>query len=147
MPTVTDRISSAWTTVKCPGCGKNVVPSTGPVPGASPPSAGEGAKRWSFIWLQPSGAICPECFFPLARYAKRQKWVQLFIMGVVLATLSILLFILALLSGFETWLRLLLRVTAVVAILALVVGLAGIILGGRRTEPAPPGGQPPPPSS
>ena len=147
MPRISERISAAWTSVRCPGCVKNVVPSTGPVPGAPPPGASDRAKRWSFIWLQPSGAICPECFFPLARYAKRQKWVQLFIMGVVLATLSILLFILALLSGFETWLRLLLRVTAVVAILALVVGLAGIILGGRRTEPAPPGGQPPPPSS
>jgi len=142
MPTVTDRISSAWTTVKCPGCGKNVVPSTGPVSGAPPPSAGDSTKRWSFIWLQPSGAICPECFFPLARYAKRQKWVQLFIMGVVLATLSILLFILALLSGFEAWLRLLLRITSVVAVLALVVGLVGIIVGGRREEP-PSGGQGP----
>ncbi len=147
MPTVTDRISSAWTTVKCPGCGKNVVPSTGPVAGGPPPSAGDSAKRWSFIWLQPSGAICPECFFPLARYAKRQKWVQLFIMGVVLATLSILLFILALLSGFETWLRILLRITGVVAVLALAAGLVGIVVGGRRTEQVPPGGQSSPPSS
>ncbi len=132
MTTVANRISSAWSTVKCPGCGKNVIPSTGPVPGAPQPGAGEGAKRWSFIWLQPSGAICPECFFPLARYAKRQKWVQLFIMGVVLTTLTILLFILGLLSGFEQWLRVILRLTGVAAVLALVIGLVGIIVGGRR---------------
>jgi len=153
MPRISDRISAAWTTVRCPGCDKNVVPSTGPVPGAPTPTASETAPRWSFIWLQPSGAICPECFFPLDRYAKRLKWVQTFIMGVALVTLSIVLLIIAMLGGFEGWLRILLRITAVAGIVALVVGLIGIIVGGRRPEEAVSGGEggsggrPPPPGS
>lgn len=149
MPRISARISAAWTTVRCPGCDKNVVPSTGPVPGAPPPSASDSSKRWSFIWLQPSGAICPECFFPLDRYAKRLKWVQTFIMGVALVSLSIVLLIVAMLGGFEGWLRTLLRITAVAGVAALVVGLVGIIVGGRRPQETVPGGggQSPPPSS
>jgi hypothetical protein len=148
MPRLSDRISAAWTTVRCPGCDKNVVPSTSPVPGAPTPSANKAAPRWSFIWLQPSGAICPECFFPLARYAKRLKWVQTFITGVALVTLSIVLLIIAMLGGFEGWLRLLLRITSVAGVAALVVGIIGIIVGGRRHEEAVSGGggQPPPQS-
>jgi hypothetical protein len=87
----------------------------------------------------------------LDRYAKRLKWVQTFITGVALVTLSIVLLIIAMLGGFEGWLRLLLRITAVAGVAALVVGLVGIIVGGRRREEAVSesggGGQPPPPSS
>ena len=83
------------------------------------------------------------------RYAKRLKWVQTFIMGVALVTLSIILLIVAMLGGFEGWLRTLLRITAVAGLAALVVGLIGIIVGGRRPQETVPGGggQSPPPSS
>ncbi len=141
MNRISGRISAAFTTVTCPGCGKQVVPSTSPVAGA-PPSAAEGEKRWSFIWLQPKGAICPECYFPMARYARRLKWIRLFLVGVALVALSGLVLVGALLSGFRGWFPWIFQVTLVVGLAALLVGLLGIVIGGRRRPedvPPPPG--------
>jgi hypothetical protein len=98
----------------------------------SPTEATAGGKRWSFVWRPPSGEVCPECSFPLARYARRAKWVRLFIGGIVLMTVSLLLVVLGMLSGFGPGLSVLVRLAVGAGLLALVVGLIGIIIGGRH---------------
>lgn len=131
MNRISSRINAAISTVKCPGCGKYVVATE---PDETEPSTAERplGKRWSFVWRPPSGVICPECSFPLERYARRAKWVRLFIGGIVLMTVSLLLVVLGMLSGFGPGLSVFVRLAVGAGLLALVVGLIGIIIGGRH---------------
>jgi hypothetical protein len=139
MDRISERISSAISTLECPGCGKRVVPIVASPPGAggppaSPSDQSEEGKRWSFIWRPPSGAICPECFFPLARYVRRLKWVRTFSAGLVLLVGALMLFILSLLNPASTWAGSGARLVVGIGGLVTVVGIGGIVLGGQRSD-------------
>jgi hypothetical protein len=143
MGRISERISQAMSTMECPGCGKRVVPTRAAPPGAPAPTPAppaDGDQRWSFIWRPPSGQVCPECFFPLARYARRLKWVRTFSTGLVVLVMALMLFILWLLNPAGGWAVRAAQVMAAVGVVVLAVGLAGIVVGGRRTA----GDGPPP---
>lgn len=96
-------------------------------------AASKPGERFSFVWRPPSGEVCPQCGFPLARFAKRAKWIRLFGLGVVMVGIAVVLLVLL---GGEidlTWVPLLARVLLTLGGLAIVVGLVGLIVGGRRT--------------
>ncbi len=139
MNRISARISTAMAGVKCPGCGQYVVPTEIAVDTSSEAGEGGPGKRWSFIWRPPSGRLCPKCSFPLERYARRAKWIRLFTAGVVLLTTTVLLVVLAMISGFSGWLVWAQRVTGAAGIVAFLVGLVGIVLGGRHGPEAEPG--------
>lgn len=132
MARLSDRISSALSSIRCPGCGKFVVPTyaTG---AESPPATATEGKRWSFAWRPPRGLFCPECQFPLSRYQKRVKWVRLFLAGVVFLTLALLLWMVDLFGsggGVPPWV---LPSALGIGGVTFVVGLIGLIVGGRHT--------------
>jgi hypothetical protein len=129
MNRISTRISAAFSGVKCPGCGNHVVPTLPPGEAA----ASRPGERFSFVWRPPSGGVCPQCGFPLARFAKRVKWIRLFGSGVVLIGIAVVLLVLV---GGEidlTWVPVLARVLLSLGGLAIVVGLVGLTVGGRRT--------------
>ena len=132
MNRISKRISSALSGVKCPGCNKFVVPTL--MPGQEPPvETQDTGRRWSFVWRPPSGEVCPECFFPLARYSRRVRWIRLFTAGVVLLTISFLLYLIIRFGSSSQGLLWVLRTTTTVGLLAFLVGLVGLIVGGRST--------------
>ncbi len=134
---ISSRINEAFSTVKCPGCGKNVTPAFATPDDGSESEQDQDGKRWSFIWRPPSGEVCPECSFPISRYAYRRKWIHLFMVGTALLTVVALLFVFAMMSGFPGWFVWIVRAGAAVAIVTTVVGLVGIVIGGRHgTEPS-----------
>ena len=138
MPRVSERISSAVMSVTCPGCGKRVVPTVMNKPPGAGPLSSEAGKRWSFIWRPPSGEVCPECFFPLQRLARRLVWVRTFSAGLVLLVAALMLTVLWLFNRATGWVGMAARVSAAVGAVLLVVGIGGIVLGGRSQGPAPP---------
>jgi len=126
---ISTAINAALAGVRCPGCGNHVVPT---LP-AGDAAASKPGERFSFVWRPPSGEVCPQCGFPLARFAKRAKWIRLFGLGVVMVGIAVVLLVLL---GGEidlTWVPLLARVLLSLGGLAIVVGLVGLIVGGRRT--------------
>jgi hypothetical protein len=127
---ISERISTAVTGgVQCPGCGKVVKPV---LPVVEPEATdAEGGKRWSFVWRDPTGEVCPECQFPLARYARRLKWIRTFSAGVVLLTITFLLYALGRMTDFPAWFDWVVRAGAGIGLIALLVGLAGLVVGGR----------------
>ena len=130
------RISAAIAGVKCPGCSQYVVP-TFVLSGDS--TAGEQTvpgKRWSFVWREPSGKVCPKCSFPLDRYAKRVKWMRLFTAGVVLLTITFLTYVMGRFTDLPAWLPWVQKAGAALGGLAFLVGLVGLVVGGR-SEQAP----------
>ncbi len=131
MNRLSQRVSNALAGVRCPGCGKFVVPTAPPT--AANPSADATApgKRWSFVWRPPSGRVCPECEFPLERYARRLKWIRLMVTGIVLVTFSILLVVMGMLGGGRGWGQLLQRIVGVTGFVAFLVGFLGVVVGGR----------------
>ncbi len=129
MNRISTRISAALSGVNCPGCGNYVVPT---MP-ADDTTASKPGERFSFVWRPPSGAVCPRCGFPLARFAKRVKWIRLSGLGLVLMGIAAVLLVLL---GGEidlVWVPVLARVLLSLGALAIVAGLAGLIIGGRRT--------------
>lgn len=127
---ISERISTAVAGgVQCPGCGMTVKPTL-PVM-ESDATEGEGGKRWSFVWRDPSGEVCPECQFPLARYVRRLKWIRTFSAGVVLLTIVFLLYALGRMTEFPSWYDWVVRVGAGVGIVVFLVGLVGLVVGGR----------------
>jgi hypothetical protein len=125
------RISTALTSVKCPGCGKFVTPTVDVGEPTEPTEpTGEG-KRWSFVWRPPSGDVCPHCRFPLGRYAHRMKWIRLFILGIVLLAADATLMIIGEVDVASVPIGLL-QVLGMVGGISLAVGLIGLILGGRH---------------
>lgn len=130
MNRISARISAALTSLKCPGCGKLVQPVQ---PATQVPPPGEG-KRWSFVWRPPSGVVCPECSFPLGRYARRLKWIRLFSAGVALLTIGLLLYVWGLVAEVPAWLRTLQRGTVFAGAAAFLMGMVGLVLGGRSEE-------------
>ncbi|HEX9728867.1 MAG TPA: hypothetical protein VGA37_10215 [Gemmatimonadales bacterium] len=131
MSRLSNRISNALATVKCPACGKHVVPTI-LAPDAEPSGESGPGKRWSFIWVPPQGEVCPECSFPLARYARRATWLRVFMLGVVLSAVWLVLRVLSGVSDYPAWLRWAQRLTAWAAPVVLIVGLLGLVIGGRR---------------
>lgn len=132
MARIRERISQAVGTVACPGCGQRVVPVIRKAPGAPDGSpAPTGSQRWSFIWRAPSGVVCPECFFPLERLAQRMKWVHTATFGVILIILGVLIVTVRLMGSEGAWMAVLARAFIWVGVLALLVGAAGVVVGGR----------------
>ena len=128
------RISAVVAGVKCPGCNQYVVP-TFVIP--SDTTAGEQTvpgKRWSFVWREPSGKVCPKCSFPLDRYAKRVKWMRLFSTGVVLLTISLLTYVMGRFTDLPTWLPWVRWAGVALGSLAFLVGLGGLVVGGRSDQ-------------
>jgi len=135
MNRISSRIGNAISAVTCPGCGKHVVPTLPPATESSAPSAGTPGKRWSFIWVPPSGEVCPECSFPLARYAKRVKWIRLLRIGVIVLTVSILVYVATWFGDTPGWANWVLGIAALAGATALIVGIVGLVVGGRRSQP------------
>jgi hypothetical protein len=135
MNRISERISATVSSVKCPGCEKRVLP-TFAAPEAPPETGGEesGQPRWSFIWRPPSGEVCPECGFPLQRYARRVKWIRLFSAGIVLLTLGVLLAVLGTISEPSRWVGTVRNGLLGVGLVAFLVGLVGVVLGGRSSS-------------
>ena len=131
MSKLSERISSAMSGVECPGCLKHVIPAfLDAAEGMQPAPEPDG--RWSFVWRPTSGLVCPECKFPLGRHAQRLKWIRVFGLGVVVVTVSALLWVLQLFGGAGAGLRLMQRMLGVAGLVGILVGLAGIVVGGRR---------------
>lgn len=133
MNRISERLSAVWTTVKCPGCGKQVPLADSPGSTPTSQSVSKPGKRWSFIWVAPSGPVCPECAFPLARYLRRLLWIRLFLGGVGALTLSGFLFVLSWVGGSRTWITWTVTIVGLLGAVALLAGLAGLVIGGRRS--------------
>ena len=131
MNRISARISSAFAGVKCPGCGKFVVPTLLPTQDSAAETQQAG-PRWSFVWAAPSGEVCPECSFPLARYARRVKWIRLFTAGVALLTISILLYLVTRFTDTPAWFPRIMQASAGLGLVAFLVGLVGLVVGGKR---------------
>ena len=131
MTRISERISAAMTGVKCPGCSGFVTPTLKAPEGPSEEEMSAPGKRWSFVWRPPSGEVCPECGFPLARFARRLKWMWMFRVGVLSLVAAFVLLLVKRYSGVESALNLPLRVLGLFGLLALVVGVVGLIVGGR----------------
>ena len=131
MNRISTRISNAISGVKCPACEKHVTPTFAPSePGADSQEQVEG--RWSFVWRPPSGEVCPECNFPLARFAKRAKWMRLLGAGVAMLTISFLLHVLGKVTTFPEWYPWVPGTLAILGLVAFLPGLVGLGVGGRR---------------
>jgi hypothetical protein len=136
MNRISTRISGALTGVRCPGCRKFVQPTLIPAQDAAP-EAEQAGPRWSFVWRPPSGEVCPECQFPLARYARRVKWIRLFQLGVVLLTVSALLYVVGRFAETPAWVQWTYRTTTGLGAVAFLLGLLGLVVGGKHgPEPA-----------
>lgn len=128
-----DRINTAFSHVVCPGCSKNVEPTVvASDDDGSDTHEDPNGERWSFIWRPPRGEVCPECSFPISRFAYRRKWIKLLMTGIVILTISALLFIVAMMSDFPGWLGWLVRVSFTAGIVTVVAGIVGIVIGGRH---------------
>lgn len=134
MNRISQRLEAAMTTVRCPGCGKTVVPTVMAAPTEGGEATGAARGRWSFVWRAPSGRVCPECDFPLERYARRAKWIRVFSLGVVTLTITFLLYVAGRINPLPGWVVGLERVLLILGLAALVVGLTGMVIGGRRSE-------------
>jgi hypothetical protein len=130
---VSEAVTAALATVRCPGCGNFVVPTIAPAEDGTD-NAEDTGERWSYIWLPPRGEICPDCDFPLERYLHRRKWIWLFLAGVSVATVSLFLLGLAGIGGTRggpLW-----QVAIVgtgTGLVFLLVGAVGIVIGGRHS--------------
>ncbi len=127
-----NRISAALTSLRCPGCGKTVQPVR---PVSQGPSPIGGETRWSFVWRPPSGVVCPECRFPLGRYARRLKWIRLFSAGALLLVVAAALYVVRRVTEAPVWLSGLQRGALVAGVAAFVLGVVGLVVGGRSKEP------------
>lgn len=131
MNAISARISAVMTSLRCPGCGKIVQPVQ---PATTSPPSGEG-KRWSFVWRPPSGEVCPECRFPLGRYARRVKWMRLFYFGVALLTVAFVLYVLRRVVDVPARFSVLQRGAATIGVVAFALSLVGLVVGGRSGGP------------
>lgn len=132
MARVSERISAVITGVKCPGCGGFVTPTLKDADAA--PETGETGpgKRWSFVWRPPSGEVCPECGFPLARFARRLKWMWSFRFGVLSLIASFVLLLVRRFGATGEGVTWAIRVLGGFGLLAVLIGIVGLIVGGRH---------------
>lgn len=139
MTRLSQWISAAVTGVKCPGCGGFVTPTLNVPEQPSEAEMSAPGKRWSFVWRPPSGEVCPECGFPLARFARRLKWMWMFRVGVLCLVAAFALLLVKRYGGVETALTWPLRVLGSAGFLSLVLGVVGLIVGGRHGPESEPG--------
>lgn len=135
MNRIGDRISAVFAGVKCPGCNQYVVPTFAAAGDTTSAEQSVPGKRWSFVWREPSGKVCPKCSFPLDRYAKRVKWMRLFAAGVVLLTISLLTYIMERFTDVPAWFAWVRQIAVALGGLAFLVGLIGLVVGGRSEQP------------
>jgi hypothetical protein len=138
MNRIGDRISAVVAGVRCPGCNQYVVPTFAAASDTTSAEQSVPGKRWSFVWREPSGKVCPKCSFPLERYAKRVKWMRLFAAGVVLLTISLLTYIMERFTEFPAWLAWGRQAGFALGGLTFLVGLLGLVVGGRSERPPQP---------
>ncbi len=100
------RLSGATPSTTCPGCHKQV---------------------------KPAGETCPECSFPLSRYAIRVKWLRAALIGAMLFGVAVVGIGLTLAMGFADTIGMVLLVAAAAGFVVAAVGLVGMLLGGRHT--------------
>jgi hypothetical protein len=131
---ISERLSARITGVKCPGCGAFVTPTLPNMGESAGEAAGKPGGRWSFVWRPPSGEVCPECGFPLARFARRLKWMWLFRIGVMLLTVAFVLVLVQRFAGVGTGTGMWWVLVSLggVGLLATLIGMVGLVLGGRR---------------
>ena len=134
MNRIGDRISAAVAGVRCPGCNQYVVPTFAAPSDATSGEQSVPGKRWSFVWREPSGKVCPKCSFPLDRYANRVKWMRLFGAGVVLLTISLLTYVVGRFGDLPGWLPWARRAGLALGAVAFLVGLVGLVVGGRSEQ-------------
>lgn len=132
MSRISERISQAVNTTRCPGCGERVVPVEIPAPETPADQERTAGQRWSFIWVPPSGESCPKCHFPLTRYARRRKWIRLLEVGIAVLTVAGLLAV-AQILGDIGFLTTIMWIATVGGAMLFAVGVVGTIVGGRRT--------------
>jgi len=131
MSRLTQRISTMWSAVKCPRCGKVVQPGAlVPEDGSTPPPDD---ARWSFLWTPPRGDVCPECEFPLSKYFGRLKWIRTFVIGVAIVILSVALQLIGLGIRPRTRFVQFTMIGVLIGAAVTVVGALGIIIGGKHT--------------
>ena len=138
MNRISQRLESVMSAVKCPGCGKTVIPAMFSSPEEGRQGTDAPGGRWSFVWRPPSGRVCPECDFPLERYARRAKWIRVFSLGVATLMFAFLLYVAGRINPLPGWTVTLERWFLVLGLVAFLFGLTGMIVGGRRTEQTPP---------
>jgi hypothetical protein len=131
---ISERISAVMTGVRCPGCSAFVTPTMAASDGSAEGAPTGPGKRWSFVWRPPSGEVCPECGFPLARFARRLKWMWTFRLGVVLLVVAFGLLLVKRYGGDAGGLVWALRISGGAGVLAVAVGVVGLIVGGRSGE-------------
>ncbi len=131
MTRLTQRISTMWSSVKCPRCGKMVHPDQIALAGATP-TPGANAKRWSLLWLPPRGDVCPECDFPIAKYVGRIKWIRLMMVSVLIVLVALFLQMIALVAQSDAMYIAILKRTVLAGAVLFAIGSAGVILGKRH---------------
>ena len=129
---ISERISARITGVRCPGCGAFVTPTLPDTSAAADAAAAKPGGRWSFVWRPPSGEVCPECSFPLARFARRLKWMWLFRIGVMLLTITFVILLIQQIGQTSVRGGWVVGVLGGVGLLAALIGIVGLVLGGRR---------------
>jgi len=132
MTRLTQRLSTVWSTVKCPRCGNVVHPDMLGIEGASPASPPQDEKRWSFLWVAPRGDICPECDFPLSKYLGRLKWIRIMTVGVTIVVIAFLLQVAGSIGQLGDAYVAVTRKVILVGAAIFAVGFVGVIIGGRH---------------
>ena len=128
MARLSQRISTVWSTVKCPRCGMFVHPDHLAVASASP-TPGADEKRWSLLWRPPRGDICPECDFPLSKYFGRLKWIRLMMVGVAIVLVALFLQMIGLVAQISSVYIVFLKRSVLAGAVLFGIGFAGVILG------------------
>lgn len=132
MGRLTARVDSILDAVECPGCGSTVSPNQNQDTASESQPAGGPGNRVSFVWRPTSRAVCPDCGFPIERFLRRQRWIRLFLAGVVLLTLSGAAFMVNWIRGSPAgWAYGVLGTMVGIGATVLIVGLLGLAIGGR----------------
>ncbi len=131
MARMTQRISAMWSAVKCPKCGMLVEPESLTLGGAVPTAQEGDNKRWSFLWLEPRGEICPECEFPLSKYFGRLKWIRTMMVGTAVVIVALILQVVGVIGRFGGLIAIMKGAILFGAALA-SIGLVGVVVGGRH---------------
>ena len=137
MNRISARIGAAVAGVRCPGCNQNVIPTTAYLDDAASNNATvsdstDTGKRWSFVWRPASGNTCPNCSFPLDRYARRLKWIRVFRAAVVLLVVGLVLLMVNRYTEMPNWVVILYKGLGIAGLVAFLVGGIGMIVGERH---------------
>jgi hypothetical protein len=109
----------------------SVEPKSLTLGGAAPTAPDGDGKRWSFLWLEPRGEICPECEFPLSKYFGRLKWIRTMMVGTAVVMLALVLQIIGVIGRFGGLIAVM-KVTILVGAVLASIGVVGVVVGGRH---------------